>query len=212
MDTENPAGTASTSNVSNGNRALVVVDVQNDFCPGGALATARGDEVAGKIAALIADGGAGAGYSAVLATQDWHIEPGDHWADDPDFVDSWPVHCAAETPGAELYPAMEDALRDVPHTRVFKGQYDASYSGFDGRTEDGKALADVLTQAGVGKVDVIGIATDYCVLQTAADAVKEGFSTAVLADYVQGVSAEKSAELLDGGFTDGYDVHVKKGL
>lgn len=189
--------------------ALIIVDVQNDFV-NGSLATDTEEVTAPKMARFVKD--TGKDYDLVVTTQDWHIEPGDHWADDPDFVDSWPVHCAAETPGAELYPAMEDALRDVPHTRVFKGQYDASYSGFDGRTEDGKALADVLTQAGVGKVDVIGIATDYCVLQTAADAVKEGFSTAVLADYVQGVSAEKSAELLDGGFTDGYDVHVKKGL
>ena len=163
-------------------RALLVVDVQNDFCEGGSLAVAGGADVAGAISAHVrahADD-----YAHVVATRDHHVEPGDHFAERPDFLETWPPHCVAGTDGAELHPRLERE----PIEAVFdKGEYAAAYSGFEGRA-DGVPLADWLRQRGVDAVDVVGIATDHCVRATALDAVAEGFATRVLLPLTAGVS------------------------
>lgn len=193
MDTENPADTSHTTNQS---RALVVVDVQNDFCPGGALGTARGDEVASKIQALIAEGdNRGYDYSHIVATQDWHIDPGAHFSDDPDFVDSWPVHCVAESEGA----ALRGPIADVAFDEFFrKGEYEAAYSGFEGASISEKALlADWLRARGISDIDIVGIATDHCVRATVLDALKEGFGVRVLRGMCSPVDDARGSAALD---------------
>lgn len=150
-------------------RALIVVDVQNDFCEGGSLAVTGGAAVARGITALLASDH---GYDHVVATKDFHIDPGDHFSDTPDFRTSWPPHCVADTPGAAFHPEFDPAGVEA----VFeKGHHSAAYSGFEGVDESGTALADWLAERGVQAVDVVGIATDYCVAATAADAVRTGF-------------------------------------
>lgn len=162
--------------------ALIVVDVQNDFCEGGALAVAGGVAVAGAVARLLAD----RRYSLVVATRDYHIDPGGHFSETPDFVDSWPPHCRVGTPGAQLHPALPVASIDA----VFdKGAYAAAYSGFEGVTESvGTPLARWLRAHDADAVDIVGIATDHCVRATALDAVAEGFATRVLLDLTAGVA------------------------
>jgi nicotinamidase/pyrazinamidase len=127
----------------------------------------------------------------VVATKDFHIDPGPHFSDQPDFVDSWPVHCVAETAGAEFHPALDVA----PIEAVFKkGHYSAAYSGFEGVHDDGTSLADWLRARDVDRVDVVGIATDYCVRATAADAVDAGFATRVLLELTAGVALTTTAD------------------
>lgn len=179
-----------------GTRALVVVDVQNDFCPGGALGTDRGDEVAEKIADLItAHGDRGAGYSHILATQDWHIDPGTHFSENPDFVDTWPVHCVADSEGA----ALRGPIADVAFDEFFrKGEYEAAYSGFEGAsTSENALLAPWLRERGVTDLDVVGIATDHCVRATVLDALKEGFGVRVLRGMCSPVDDARGAAALD---------------
>lgn len=177
-------------------RALVLVDIQQDFCEGGSLAVTGGAAVAGRAAAkVLAEHD---GYAAVVATADWHEEPGDHWAaqgTDPDFASSWPVHCAAGTPGADFHPALAPAL---PHVdAVFrKGRRDAAYSGFEGTTDDGTGLADWLRARGVTELDVCGIATDHCVRATVLDGLREGFEVTLLTDLVAGVAPESTQAAL----------------
>src|SRR5580698_7877678 len=157
-------------------RALVVVDVQKDFCEGGSLAVAGGAALAGAIDAYLADS---AEYRHVVATQDFHIDPGDHFSDHPDYISSWPPHCVADTVGAQFHPDLDAGRFDA----VFrKGAYDAGYSGFSGHDDRGTLLADWLRQRQVDQVDVVGIATDHCVRWTAADAARQGLTTLVLVD------------------------------
>ncbi|MEL4505233.1 isochorismatase family protein [Luteococcus sp. H138] len=165
--------------------ALLVVDVQNDFCEGGALAVAGGNDVARRLAELLADGRAG--YAKVIASRDHHIDPGSHFSDHPDFKDSWPPHCVVGTPGQEIHPALAghdfDAVFD-------KGSYSAAYSAFEGSIggdEDGEPLVDWLLRHKISHVDVVGIATDHCVRATALDAAQEGFTTTVLLDLTAAV-------------------------
>lgn len=171
-------------------RALIIVDVQNDFCEGGSLEVAGGTAVAHAINGLLAGPH---GYDHVVATKDHHIDPGDHFSDEPDFVDSWPPHCVAGTHGADFHPELDTA----PIEAVFhKGQFAAAYSGFEGAAED-HALTDWLKARGVDEVDVVGIATDYCVRATALDAAREGFTTTVLTDLTAGVAPDSTAAALD---------------
>jgi len=179
-------------------RALIIVDVQNDFCEGGSLAVAGGAAVARSISSLLADGDHG--YDHVVATKDYHIDPGSHFADNPDYAHSWPVHCVAGSPGSEFHPELATGRIDA----VFrKGAHAAAYSGFEGTDDAGTPLADWLRAHGVGAVDVVGIATDYCVRATAADAAANGFSTRVLlgltAGVAPGTTAEAITELRDAG-------------
>jgi nicotinamidase/pyrazinamidase len=165
-------------------RALIVVDVQNDFCEGGSMGVTGGARVAADIGSLLA--AEDTGYDHVVATRDHHVDPGDHWSDDPDFRDSWPVHCEVGTEGEAFHPALQPRRFDA----VFlKGEHAAAYSGFEGAA-DGHGLADWLREHGVTEVDVCGIATDYCVRATALDAVREGFTTRVLLDLCAAVTAE----------------------
>ena len=175
---------------SDGVRALIVVDVQNDFCEGGSLAVAGGAEVARRVAALLA---ATHGYDHVVATRDHHVDPGAHFSETPDFVDSWPRHCVVGTAGADLHPQLAGTAFEA----VFdKGEYAAAYSGFEGSTADGETLADWLRDRGVSDVDVCGIATDYCVKATATDAAGAGFTTTVLLDLTAAVAPAETGEVI----------------
>jgi nicotinamidase/pyrazinamidase len=170
-------------------RALIVVDVQNDFCEGGSLPVAGGAEVASDIGSLLhhwtrKDPLAPA-YDHVVATKDHHIDPGHHWSQDPDFVDTWPVHCQVGTDGEAFHPNLDPQ----PFDAIFlKGEHEAAYSGFEARTTSGEALADWLRRHGVDRVDICGIATDHCVRATALDAQSNGFETRVLTELCTGVA------------------------
>ncbi|MEU2222588.1 isochorismatase family protein [Streptomyces sp. NPDC018347] len=177
-------------------RALIVVDVQNDFCEGGSLAVAGGADVAAAITELIGQT-AGAGYQHVVATRDHHIAPGGHFADDPDYVRSWPAHCVAGTEGVGFHPNFAPAVASGAVDAVFdKGAYSAAYSGFEGRDENGVALADWLRAREITEVDVVGVATDHCVRATALDSAREGFRTQVLLDLTAGVAAQTTERAL----------------
>ena len=177
-------------------RALIIVDVQNDFCEGGSLAVAGGAGVAAAITDLVAE--APAGYRHVVATRDHHIDPGDHFSDTPDFRRSWPVHCVAGTEGSSFHPNFTPAVASGAIDTVFdKGAYAAAYSGFEGADENGVGLADWLREREVTEVDVVGLATDHCVRATALDAAREGFATQVLLDLTAGVAEESTARALD---------------
>ena len=145
-------------------RALLIVDVQNDFCEGGSLAVAGGGQVAARLTELLAE--PDGRWDHIVATQDHHIDPGDHFSDTPDFVDSWPRHCVVGTAGVDLHPLLST---DRIEAYFRKGEYAAAYSGFEGRAGD-LDLATWLRDRHVDAVDVVGIATDYCVRATALDA------------------------------------------
>lgn len=164
-------------------KALILVDVQNDFVEGGSLAVEGGKALADRLVNYLETGE----YDVLVTTQDWHIDPGEH------FVE-WPVHCVAESTGADLVETLADALNEREHLSFHKGMYEASYSGFDGVNDQGTKLADVLRSCDVTSVDIVGIATDYCVRETALDAAKNGFSTTVLQDYAVGIDPVRIAE------------------
>ncbi len=205
-------------------RALIVVDVQNDFCEGGSLAVAGGAAVAAAISAALSAEAAlatepasptapaspgpapltvpapgtepapvGHRWEHVVATKDFHIDPGAHFGDPPDYVLTWPAHCVVGTTGTELHPNLDTSRIEAVFT---KGQYAAAYSGFEGRS-DGVGLADWLHVRGVSAVDVVGIATDHCVRATALDAVTAGFDTTVLLDLTAGVAPDTVDSALD---------------
>ena len=172
-------------------RALIVVDVQNDFCEGGSLAVTGGAAVAAAISARLRTGGDR--WDHVIATRDHHVDPGAHFSEHPDFVQTWPPHCRTGTPGASFHPELDVA----PIEAVFdKGRFTAAYSGFEGRTPAGAALRDWLAERGVTEVDVVGIATDHCVRATALDAAGAGFATTVLLDLCAGVAPDSTDRAL----------------
>lgn len=182
-------------------RALLIVDVQNDFTEGGALAVEGGDAVAAAVTVFLT---AHAGdYDVIIASRDWHDADGDnggHFAPTPDYVDSWPVHCVAGTEGAEYDPLLAtDAV--THHAR--KGQGKPAYSMFEGRTEAGETVGAILTAAGALTADVVGIATDHCVRATALDAIAHGVRVRIFTDLVAGVAPAPSeaalAELVHAG-------------
>ncbi|MEU6985569.1 isochorismatase family protein [Streptomyces sp. NPDC046332] len=178
-------------------RALIVVDVQNDFCEGGSLAVAGGADVAAAITDLVGEA-AGAAYQHVVATRDHHVAPGDHFSATPDYVTSWPVHCVAGTEGVGFHPNFAPAVASGAIDAVFdKGAYEAAYSGFEGRDENGVTLAEWLRSHDVTEVDVVGIATDHCVRATALDSAREGFRTQVLLDLTAGVAKETTERALE---------------
>ncbi|MBO0812269.1 MAG: isochorismatase family protein [Microlunatus sp.] len=172
-------------------KALIVVDVQKDFCEGGSLAVAGGAATAGRISELLFGDH---GYDVVVATRDHHIDPGSHFSSDPDFVNSWPPHCVVGTDGVEFH----DQLRFREFAAIFdKGEHQAAYSGFEGRNAEGRTLEDFLSRAEVDQVDVVGIATDYCVRATALDAASEGFDTTVRLDYTAAVAPDRIQQTYD---------------
>ena len=178
-------------------RALVIVDVQNDFCEGGALAVPGGNDVARKIMEFVVNRQTvprhNARYAQVFTTQDWHIDPGNHWAaegTEPDFVDTWPVHCAAGTKGAELHPAIE-AVSSLITGRYFKGMYSASYS-----------VAETVVPMdfwGIDQIDVVGLALDYCVFQTARDlaVMNPDANVTIIRDLSAAINPTQAAEQED---------------
>jgi len=178
-------------------QALIVVDVQNDFCEGGSLSVAGGAGIASDIAVVLhhwtrKDPKAPA-YDVVVATKDHHIDPGAHWSSEPDFVDTWPVHCRVGTEGEAFHPNLDPQ----PFDAIFrKGEHEAAYSGFEGRSTDGTPLAEWLRGHGVEQVDICGIATDHCVRATALDAVSNGFTTRVLLELCAGVAPDSTERAL----------------
>lgn len=198
--------------------ALIIVDVQNDFVEGGSLAVSGGLEVAGHIADYLKESAKAETYDYGIFTRDWHIEPGKHFVSDgqkPDFVESWPRHCVAGTKGADIVEALWDAALDIywteqltlPLTTLYKGRYRAGYSGFDPYgtvgLQTGPSLHTFLTREGVTKLDICGIATDYCVKATAVDAADLGYETYLLEDLCAGVNEETSEaaiiEMMEAG-------------
>jgi nicotinamidase/pyrazinamidase len=171
-------------------RALIITDVQNDFCEGGSLEVVGGAAVAAAISTYLRE----TPYSHVVATRDHHIDPGVHFSATPDFVDTWPPHCRAGTPGAAFHPALDVA----PIEAVFdKGSYAAAYSGFEGAEPCGADLRTWLTTRGVESVDVAGIATDHCVRATALDAAAAGLRVRVLLELCAGVAPGTTEKALD---------------
>jgi nicotinamidase/pyrazinamidase len=184
-------------------KALFIVDVQNDFTEGGALGVAGGAAVAEGVTAFLREHADD--YAVIVASRDWHDadnDNGGHFAtdDEPDFVESWPPHCVAGTPGADYHPAF-DTSRVTFH--VQKGQGVPAYSLFEGRTESGATVHEILDERGIHTIDVAGIATDYCVRASALDALAHGQHVRVLTSLVAGVAEASSqaalAELAHAG-------------
>lgn len=179
-------------------RAIIVVDVQNDFCEGGNLAVQGGAEVAFAIAEVLKRWQEAEPWERefdyAVATRDHHIDPGTHFSDYPDYVTSWPRHCVADTDGAAFHPNLDPQ----PFDAIFsKGEYSDGYSGFDGSSQESVGLADWLRQHEVSTVDVVGIATDHCVRATAIDASRHGLDTRVLLDLTAGVAPDTTSRALD---------------
>ncbi len=181
--------------------ALLIVDVQNDFTEGGALAVAGGDAVAERITAFLAEHASD--YEAIIASRDWHDadnDNGGHFADEPDYVDTWPVHCVAGTEGADYDPLL---VTDAITHHVRKGQGKPAYSMFEGVADGGESVGQLLAERGILTVDVVGIATDHCVRATALDALAHGVHVRVLTSLIAGVDEAASeaalAELAYGG-------------
>ena len=193
-------------------KALIIVDVQNDFCEGGSLAVAGGAALATEISEMLAET---TDFDFVAATQDWHVEPGSHFSETPDFRTSWPVHCVAGSKGAALHRNLDTEDIDAYFR---KGKYDAGYSGFDGllapedevavgereahesvteNNESPVSLDDWLRENDIDDLVIVGIATEHCVRATALDAVNAGYNTTVLRDFVAGVDGDASEEALE---------------
>jgi nicotinamidase/pyrazinamidase len=200
-------------------QALLVVDVQRDFCEGGSLAVAGGSAVAAAITEYLASPATGR-YAHIVATRDHHVDPGSHFSTQPDYVDTWPPHCVAGTLGADFHPDLDTSLFE----EVFvKGEHEAAYSGFegvssgfagtdalraagDGAGATGQWLADWLREREVTNVDIAGIATDHCVRATAADAVRLGLTVRVLIDLTVGVAADTTAEAVQEMLSEGVEL------
>lgn len=183
-------------------KALIVVDIQKDFCEGGNLAVAGGNKVAGLVSSRLMP--AWPLYPVVALTRDWHIAPGNHFAiyEEPDYKTSWPVHCVAGTRGAEIHPDITRALRNLPRDTAVdffnKGATSAAYSGFEGRNSLEVPLHIWLKAYGVTEVDIVGLALDYCVKETARAAALNHYNTRVLTSYTASVHPENDVETLAG--------------
>ncbi|MEY2736894.1 MAG: hypothetical protein RL683_12 [Actinomycetota bacterium] len=179
-------------------KALLIVDVQNDFCEGGSLACEGGAAVASAISEHLTKHGDD--YALVIASRDWHDagnDNGGHFAatgTNPDFVNNWPVHCVSGSHGAEYHQNLDSEAIDV---HLYKGMGEPSYSAFEGVTEAGKGILDVLRDNKITELDVVGIATDYCVKASAIDAVKSGLVVSVLQEMCVGVAAATSEAALE---------------
>jgi nicotinamidase/pyrazinamidase len=187
-------------------RALLVVDVQNDFCEGGSLAVPGGAAAAAAITDHVA--AHRDGYALVVTTRDWHVDPAGHFAvagAEPDYRGTWPVHCVAGSAGAEYHPA----LRVDADVEVLKGEHAAAYSGFEGAAADGRSLDQVLRGRGVDAVDVCGIATEYCVRETALSARRLGFTARVLQRLCAGLDEAGVAATVAGLTAAGVEVEVE---
>jgi len=179
-------------------RAILIVDVQNDFCEGGSLAVAGGAKAATLITEYMRKHSSD--YSLVIASRDWHdanSSNGGHFAEgdaEPDFVETWPAHCVAGTEGAEYHANLDTGFIQV---HVKKGMGRPSYSAFEGVAADGRSLLQVLVDAEISDLDVVGIATDYCVLASALDAIATGIAVNVFAVLCAGITPESSIAALE---------------
>lgn len=173
-------------------RALLVVDVQNDFCEGGSLAVVGASEIARRISQFMAS--RSRSYSLIVASKDNHISPKGHFAHDPDFRNTWPTHCVAGSRGSDFHPWLDTSFLDQI---VHKGEYQPAYSAFEGVTESGDTLAQLLDNREIEAVDICGIATDYCVAESALNALDNGFPTTIFLDLVAGVSESTSIDALE---------------
>jgi nicotinamidase/pyrazinamidase len=183
-------------------RALLIVDVQPTFCEGGELAVTGGNQVADRIAEHL--GAHRQQYQLTVTSQDWHLDPGDHFSEHPDFVDTWPPHGLVGTANAELHPAVAGALGSSgADVTIKKGLYEAAYSAFDGTAPDGRTLTEVLRGAGIDEVDVCGIAESHCVRASALDALAAGLSVRLLTDLTvpvtEAAGAAARAEIRSAG-------------
>lgn len=175
-------------------KALFVIDVQNDFTEGGALGVEGGAAVAAGVSELLA--AHPDAYDYVFASRDWHDadnDNGGHFSDNPDYVDTWPRHCVAESPGSDYHPAFD--FEKVTH-HVRKGQGEPAYSIFEGTTDDGATVADKLDELGILDIDIVGIATDHCVRASALGALEHGRHVRVFTDLIAGVGKESSQAAL----------------
>ncbi len=170
----------------------MIVDVQNDFCEGGSLAVQGGAATAAAISRHVA--AEAEAYAHVVASRDYHLDPGDHFSDEPDFSASWPAHCVADTAGAQFHQDFDTSRVEAVFS---KGANSAAYSVFEGIDEAGTPLVVWLRERGVAELDVVGIATDHCVRATALDAARHGFTTRVLLSLTAGVHPATTAAALD---------------
>jgi len=190
------------------NKAILVVDVQNDFCEGGSLAVSGGAAVAKKISEYLKL----ADYDLVVASRDWHDSDNNnsgHFADldaEPDYKTSWPIHCVANSEGANYHPNLDI---DLIQAHVFKGQGAHGYSAFEGVTAEGGTLEELLKLNGIEQLDVVGIATDHCVLASALDAKKLGLAVRVISSLTAGVSTESTERAIDSLIDSGVEVLAK---
>jgi nicotinamidase/pyrazinamidase len=172
-------------------KAIIVVDPQPDFFEGGPLPVTGATRTAQEIAEYLR--ARGDDYALKVVTQDWHVDPGDHWSEHPNYVTTWPVHCAANSEGAQVHAALGDEAWDVV---IHKGLHEGAYSGFEGESQNGTTLDEVLKAAGVDDVTVVGFATDHCVKATALDARALGFDVRVLLGLCAGVDPESTGEAI----------------
>ena len=186
-------------------KALLVIDVQNDFCEGGALAVAGGAAVAGKISKFLEE----SSYDLVVASRDWHDADSTnsgHFAEagtEPNYTTTWPVHCVADTPGASYHPNLETKKIDVD---IYKGQGQNGYSIFEGVTEAGESFTQLLKHENILEVDIVGIATDHCVLASAMDSKEHGLKVRVISSLTAGVSATSTEAAIDQMVDNGIEV------
>lgn len=179
-------------------KALFVIDVQVDFCEGGALACSGGAHAAQKITEYLRENKSN--YDFVIASRDWHTPNslnGGHFPEsgtEPDFVNHWPLHCIAGTEGAEYHPNLDSSLIDI---HIKKGQGAHGYSIFEGTTEDGETFAELISRLCITEVDVVGIATDYCVRASSLDAISSGLSVRVITSLTAGVSPDSTERAID---------------
>lgn len=184
-------------------KALLIVDMQNDFVEGGALGVDGGNKAVKHLAKHFND--IKDNYGVIATTQDWHVNPGSHFApegEDPDFVDNWPIHCVADTFGSEIVSTLQEKLNGNVDIVIKKGEYEDAYSGFMGKTKEGEALQNLLHDKGVTEIDIVGIATDYCVAQSAMDASKYGFKVNVLSDYVATINDDRLESIKQNEFVE----------
>ncbi len=176
--------------------ALVVVDIQNDFVEGGSLPITGGRNVAAMVSRHLRH--FKTEYQFVVATRDYHEDPTDHFSDHPDFVNTWPPHCVIGTPGAALCQPISNLLREhLILAVVDKGRHTPAYSGFEAVDPRGHPLLDVLKEQRIDRLDICGLATDYCVRATALDARKNNFQVRILLNLCAAVNAETGLKALE---------------
>jgi nicotinamidase/pyrazinamidase len=188
-------------------RALFVIDVQNDFCEGGALACQGGALVAKNITDYLKSNKSN--YDYVIASRDWHTpndSNGGHFpapGNEPDFVNNWPLHCIAGESGSDYHPNLDASLIDI---HIKKGQGQHGYSIFEGTTDSGERIQDLIQRLGITDVDVVGIATDYCVRASSLDAKNEGLRVRVITSLTTGVAAQSTESAIDEMVDQGIEV------